>query len=322
VPTVKPLSERNPVLVGATGIALLAAFMFVAFQFDDLPLVGGDTTYRAAFRDASGLAPDNEVRMAGVRVGEVTEVRLANGAAGPYVRVSFRVDGDVRLGRDSEAHIKIKTMLGQKYLGIESVGSGRLDEGAEIPVDKTTSPFALTQALKGLATEVGQIDTAQLAAAFEVLATTFADTPANVGESLAGLAKISQSMAERDNELRELFTHARKVTDVLVARDEELRALVNDAELLMAELSRRRDAIHQLVVTTDKLAVQLSGLVADNRRRLGPALDSLRKVLGTLQAHREGLDRLLTSSAQFVTRFANASGTGRWVDAYIHGFLG
>jgi phospholipid/cholesterol/gamma-HCH transport system substrate-binding protein len=321
VPSLKPLSERNPVLVGATGIILLAALMFVAFQFDDLPLIKTDTTYRAAFRDASGLAPDNEVRMAGVKVGEVTEVRLANGAAGPYVRVTFRMDGDVRLGSNSEAHVKIKTVLGQKYLGIESVGTGRLDENAEIPLEKTTSPFDVLQAIKALAKEVGEIDTAQLATAFSTLAAAFADTPESVTQTLAGLGKLSQAMAERDKELRELFTHARSVTDVLVARDQELRALFADAETLMAELSRRRDAIHKLVITTEQLAIQLEGLVADNRNKLAPALTSLRQVLATLQAHRAGLEKLFPSAVQFLTRFTNASGSGRWVNIYIHGLL-
>jgi phospholipid/cholesterol/gamma-HCH transport system substrate-binding protein len=294
--------------------------MFVAFQFDDLPLIRTDATYRAAFRDASGLAPDNEVRMAGVRVGEVTEVRLASGATGPYVRVTFRIDGDIRLGRNSEAHVKIKTVMGQKYMGLESVGSGRLDEGAEIPLEKTTSPFDVLQAIKGLAKEVGQIDTTQLATAFSTLAAAFADTPESVSQTLAGLGKLSQSMADRDKELRELFTHARKVTDVLVARDEELRALFTDAETLTTELSRRREAIHTLVVTTEQLAVQLEGLVADNRSKVAPALSSLRQVLATLQAHRAGLDKLFPSAVQFLTRFAKASGSGRWVNIYIHGF--
>jgi phospholipid/cholesterol/gamma-HCH transport system substrate-binding protein len=315
----KPMSERNPVAVGAVGIGLIIAVVLAAFQAENLPVIGGGTTYRAAFHDAAGIAPDNEVRMAGVKVGEVTDVRLANSSDGPYVRVSFRIEADVRLGRNSEAHIRIKTVLGQKYLALESLGTGRLDEAAEIPPDKTSSPFDVLQAVKSLAKEVGEIDTAQLAAAFSALSSSFADTPAGVTQSLASLAKLSKSMADRDTELRNLLVHARSVSDVIAARDEELRRLIADADALVAELSRRREAIHRLLVTTDALAVQVSGLVADNRTRLDPALAQMRTVLATLQANRDGLDRVLKSLVPFLTGVSNASGTGRWVDTYIWG---
>ena len=55
---------RNPLLTGAIGLAVLAGLLVAAFNIDDLPLIGGGTGYAAAFRDASGLAPGNEVRVA------------------------------------------------------------------------------------------------------------------------------------------------------------------------------------------------------------------------------------------------------------------
>jgi phospholipid/cholesterol/gamma-HCH transport system substrate-binding protein len=318
----KPFRERNPVAVGVAGLAALAAMMFAAFHVADLPLIGGGTEYRAAFRDASGLAPGNEVRVAGVKVGTVTAVELARAPGSAYVRVRFRVDrGAVRLGRDTEATIRIKTVLGQKFLSLAPAGSGRLAAGAEIPLAHTASPFDVVQAVSGLAGTLDQIDTRQLAEAFTVLSQTFADTPASVQASLTGLSRLSQTVASRDAELRDLLAHARDVTAVLANRDDEFRKLVSDANLLLDEVSRRRDVIHELLVSTNDLATQLSGLVADNRTKLEPALQQLRAVVATLQRNRDNLEHTLQAMAPFIDAFANVVGNGRWFDSYVAGLI-
>lgn len=317
----KPFRERNPFLIGVVGLAVLAGTVLGAFRLDDVAALTG-RSYQAAFRDASGLTAGNEVRVAGVRVGKVTEVDLARTGSGPYVRVRFRLDdGDVRLGQDTGATIRIKTVLGQKYLALEPAGAGRLREGTEIPLDRTASPFDVMQAVTGLAGTLDQIDAKQLATAFTTLAQTFADTPASVQSSLGGLSRLSQTIASRDAELRELLARARTVTGVLAARDEEFRKLVADGDALLAEVSRRRDAIHDLLVGTSELATQLSGLIADNRAKLEPALQQLRGVVAILQRNRDNLEQTIEKMGPFVDAFANVLGNGRWFDSYLRGLL-
>jgi len=312
--------ERDPRVIGAVGLVVLVGLVVAAFRIDDLPFVGGGDAYHAAFRDASGLVPGNEVRVAGVKVGTVKEVGLARHGDEPYVRVDFRVRG-VALGDRTGATVRIKTVLGQKYLSLEPAGTGRLAEGTEIPLERTASPFDVIAAVNGLADTVGRIDTQQLARAFEVLSATFADTPSSVRASLHGLSRLAQTVASRDEELRTLLAHARTVTAVLAERDDEFRALVADANLLLAEVQRRRDAIHELLVATQELATQLSGLVADNRTRLGPALRELRAVVQTLQRNRSDLERAVQSVSPFITAFTNVIGTGRWFDSWVDGLL-
>ncbi|MEO3929756.1 MCE family protein [Micromonosporaceae bacterium B7E4] len=317
----KPFRERNLVAVGAVGLVVLTGLLLTAFRLDDLSSLG-DPAYAAAFRDASGLAEGNEVRVAGVRVGEVTEVDLARNGTGPYVRVRFRIDDDeLRLGRDTGATIRIKTVLGQKYLALAPAGPGRLAEDAEIPLSRTASPFDVMQAVTGLAGTLDEIDTAQLATAFTTLAETFADTPGSVRSSLDGLSRLSRTVASRDAELRELLERARSVTDVLANRDEEFRRLVADGTLLLDEVHRRRDAIHELLVGTRDLSTQLSGLVADNRATLEPTLRQLRGVVATLQRNRDDLERTLQTMGPFLDAFTNVLGNGRWFDSYLRGLL-
>ena len=323
-PPRRPWRERHPVLLGAIGLAVAAAVVFGAFHAGDLRIGGGES-YRAAFRDASGLATGNEVRVSGVKVGTVTAVGLAR-TPGPtgatYARVGFRLDdASVHLGRDTEATIRIKTVLGQKYLALAPAGPGRLAGGAEIPLEHTAAPFDVVAAVNGLAERFDEIDTAQLARAFSTLAGTVADTPAQVRSSLDGLSRLTRALSQRDAQLRDLLGHAHGVTAVLAQRDEQFRELVADGDLLLAEVIRRRDAIHDLLVTTTALANQLAGVIADNRARLRPALDRLHAVLATLQRNRNNLDRTIATMAPFIDAFTNVLGNGRWFDSYVNGLV-
>jgi phospholipid/cholesterol/gamma-HCH transport system substrate-binding protein len=311
---------RHPVRTGVIGLVVLAGLMLAAFHIEDLPLIGGGTGYAAAFRDASGLAPGNEVRVAGVKVGKVTGVSLDRDGQQPFVRVDFRVNG-VQFGSETVATIRIKTVLGQKYLALAPSGTTPLRAGARIALDHTASPLDVVDAVNGLADTLTHIDADQLSQAFTVLSQTFADTPESVRSSLAGLSRLTQSVADRDDELRTLLAHARAVTGVLADNDQALQNLVVNGNRLLDEVIKRRDAIHDLLVTSTQLATEISGLVADNRSRLGPALSHLNDVLAILQRDRNNLDQTVARMAPFIDAFTNVLGNGRWFDSYLAGLL-
>src|SRR5690242_526030 len=140
-----PFRERNPVIIGAVSLAVITAFVLAAFKAEDLPLIGGGDTYYAAFSEAGGLKADDEVRIAGVRVGKVDKVELD----GNKVKVAFKVDGGADFGPSTGAAIKVKTILGQMFLALQPAGKGQMKEGATIPVSRTSSPYDVVEAFRG-----------------------------------------------------------------------------------------------------------------------------------------------------------------------------
>jgi phospholipid/cholesterol/gamma-HCH transport system substrate-binding protein len=125
---VKPLRDRNPVAVAAVGLVILGLIVYLAFNANNLPLIGGGTGYTAYFTESAGLSPGNEVRVAGVTVGRVTGVSLAGNA----VKVTFVVK-NTWVGDASTVAIDIKTILGAKYLALDPVGAASQDPSAPIP---------------------------------------------------------------------------------------------------------------------------------------------------------------------------------------------
>lgn len=306
----KPFRERNPVVVGAVGIGAIVAMLLVAFNIDDVPFLNGES-HSAALSEAGGLKSGDDVRIAGVKVGKITGVDLD----GDHVRVDFTVDGATSLGSETAASVRIKTILGQKYLMLEPAGPGELDE--EIPRSRTVPAYEVVEAFSDLATTAEDIDTAALGDALDTIADTFRDTPDEVRAAVDGLGRLSRTVASRDEQLRELLDHAEGVTGVLSERNEELVTLLADGDLLLQELQKRRADIHTLLVSTATLSDQLTGLVRENRKQIGPTLANLGNVLGTLQANQDSLDRSIELLAPFVRVFANTTGNGPWFDTYV-----
>lgn len=314
--SITPIRERNPIAVALAGLAILAVIALLTYFSGNLPLIGGGTTYTAYFAEAAGLQPGNEVRIAGVSVGQVSGVSLA----GNKVAVTFRVRNEW-IGDQTTAAIEIKTLLGDKYLALDPLGGAPQQPGTPIPLSRTQSPYDVTQAFGGVSQQISQINTAQLSRSLRTLAAAFATTPPYVRKALSGLASLSASVASRDAAVTSLLAGARKVTGTVAREDARFQALLGDGNLLLAELRQRQAAIHQLLVSTQALAVQLSGLVSDNEAQLGPALQALDKVTTLLQDDQASLGKALALAGPYYRLLGNTLGNGRWFDVYLCGLV-
>ena len=312
----KPLSERNPIAVGLAGLVVVILIGLLAFYSNDLPIIGGGTTYKAFFTEDAGLTPGNEVRVAGVTVGKVTGIALD----GNRVLVSFRVKG-VWVGNASTVGIAIRTVLGDKYLALDPLGAGPQNPGQTIPASRTTSPYDVTQAFQQLGKTVGQINTNQLAQSLEAIANAFRTTPPYVREALTGLSSLSQTIASKDNQLAQLFQGTRQLTASLASEDNQFRALLGDGNLLLAELRQREQAITALLAGTQSLATQISTLVNNDQAQLQPALNSLNQVTTVLEQNQANLKKALSLAGPYYSLLSNAIGNGRWFDVYLCGLV-
>ncbi len=309
----KPFRERNPVVVGAISIAVLALLLVGGFRAQDLPLIGGGDTYYANFAEAGGIKVGDEVRIAGVRVGAVESIELD----GDQVRVGFRIKTDSQFGPTSRADLKVKTLLGDMFLAVEPAGSGQMEEGATIPVERTSSPYDVVEAFEGLAETAGDIDTDQLAQSLTVLADLTRNTPEEFQGALEGVSALSANVAAKNDQINSLLQNLERVSTVLDDRDEDIIELMRDADVLFQALVARRDAVNRLLVSTSQLSRELTALVQDTKADLRPALESLEETLDVLNKNEDNLDDSLRLLAPFYRVFANTLGTGPWFDTYI-----
>ncbi|HWI43784.1 MAG TPA: MCE family protein [Nocardioides sp.] len=310
--SVRDMTDARKVRVAVVGLVLIGVTLALAMNLQRLPLVGGGETYYAEFADAAGLQVGEEVRVAGVKVGKVTGMSLD----GAKVRVAFLVQ-DVELGRDTTAGIEVKTLLGQHYLSVTPAGTKAMDEGATIPLARTTTPVNLVPAFQELTTRVQEIDTDQVAKAFDALAETLRATAPEMTGTLRGLTRLSQSISTRDVGIRELFSRANQVSGAVAARDTELAELLTSSDQVMQTLAARRQVVTQVIRGTLRLSRQLSGLVRDNDKAFAGTLTKLDAVLKILKANRGNIDQTMKYGAAYAREFTNVGGSGHWFDATL-----
>ena len=298
--------------VGLYGVVVVLLLLVGAQRLGAITqLLSGSDEVTAYFTDSSGLAPGDRVEISGIAVGRVREVEID----GARIRVVAGVDSPVRLGDDTRAAIKVGNLLGSKYLELEPAGGG--DLAGAIPTARTSPAYDVVQAVSDLSDTVEEIDTRQLAQALDTVATTFRGAAPSVRRAVRGVSDLSRTVAARDQELQALLAGTEQVAASLDGSRAQLSRFVRAAGLLLQEVDRRQAAIDGLVEHSAALSTQLRGLVRDNRRQIGPALDNINRVVGIQQGRQEELQRTVHNLATFARVFVDTIGSGPWFDSYI-----
>ncbi|OMC48754.1 mammalian cell entry protein [Mycobacterium sp. IS-2888] len=298
-------------MVGLVGTVIVTCVVIAAFEYNKLPFIKNTNDYSAYFSEAGGIKTGSTVRVSGMGVGRVSEIRLD----GTKVRVGFTVRKDIQLGDRTEAAIKTETILGSKMLELTSRGNGSLT--GPIPLERTRSPYDLPDALGDLTTTISGLDTAQLSSALTTLANTFKETPPDLKPALQGVARFSETLNSRDAQLRSLLGNANKVSAVLGKRSQQIASLVANSNALLAALLDERDSLDVLMNNLTVVSHQISGLVNDNRTQLKPALDKLNGVLEVLDNRKEDLQRTLPKFKRYAMSFGECLGSGPFFKAYV-----
>jgi phospholipid/cholesterol/gamma-HCH transport system substrate-binding protein len=313
----KSFQEMNRKRIGVVGILVIALVVTLGLESGTIVSSLTSSDYQAAFSEAGNLASGDKVEVSGVNVGKVTGVDLKNG----QVQVSFNVHHGVHLGGGTRAAIATESPLGHKFLGLTSAGQGALAAGSEIPLSRTTAPYDIQQVLNDTTDTLGQIDTKQLAKAFDTTAQTFQNTPAQMRSALKGVTALSATIASRDQALRDLLTKAKGVTGVLAQRTDNLNALFDDGNLLLNELYQRRQDIQSLLVNATSMVRQLRGLATDNQQKIGPALQHLDSVVQLLNRNKGNIDSAITGLKSYATGLGEAVGSGPFFYGYIQNIV-
>lgn len=109
------MSYRNETIVGVFALTALAMFFYMSFQLGSFRLnLSRYAAYKVSFKDVSGLAAKADIKMAGVKVGWVEDVRLR--PQDMTVIVSFKIGKEYPLYEDAQAIVRQEGLLGVKFL--------------------------------------------------------------------------------------------------------------------------------------------------------------------------------------------------------------
>jgi len=298
---------------GFVGVVLMMLVIAIGLQPERLYNWANTIRYQAVFAEAGGLTTGADVKIAGFKVGSVSAVSLSHGDA----LVDFTVKSGITLGTQTTAHIRTGTLLGERVLTLESFGSETMRPRAVIPIDRTASPYSLTEAVSDLTSNTAGTDLGSLNQSLDTLSETIDQIAPQLGPTFDGLTRLSSSINARNEQVGELLKHAGDVTAILAQRSQQVNTMLLDGDNLLGVLVERRQAIVSLLNDTSALAKQLSGLVADNEKELGPTLEKLNSLTAMLEKNRDNIAKALPGLSKYQITLGETVANGPGYNAMV-----
>jgi len=303
-------SRDNPFRIGIAAFVALGVLGALVLVISVTPF--GVTTYHAKLSHTAGLRVKEGVQIAGVEVGEVKKLVVS----GKHVDVDFTVDKDIKLGAQTNASVKVGTLLGTHYLAVNPQGGGTL-AGDTIPLARTSVPFNLQDVIDEGTASVEELDGAKIAESLSVVGDTLKAAGPSLGPAFKGVTRISEVITKRDDQIAELLTASRSISEQLSDSTGDLTALMRESNLVIEELLKRRKAIHNLLSDVSSITATINQILDDNADKFGPMLKDLDAITAALNARDAQLQAGLHNLAVTARYFANAIGDGPFINLYF-----
>ena len=286
---------------------------------------GEQLTYKAQFTDVAGLVAGDEVRIAGVRVGQVVGIGIAEGTERPVAEVELEVSKDVPLPAAVEATIRYRNLVGQRYIAMtEGEGSSgeTLDEGAVIPLAQTTPALDLTVLFGGFQPLLQALSPADMnRVSFEIIQ-VFQGEGGTMESLLQHVGSLTSSLADRDDVIGSVIDNLTTVMGTLAARDQQLSDLVVSLQQFVTGLAGDREAIFDSLQTIDELAVSTSGFLEDARAPLAADIVALGELSNNLGDTGELIERFLQTAPAKLDLTTRTAINGSWFNFFMCSYNG
>lgn len=239
-------------------------------------------TYRAEFSDVTGLLHGDDVRMAGVRVGQVKSVAIA--PSGRTAIVTMTIDKKVPVLVSTHAAVRYKNLVGQRYVAlIEAPGDDTpLKPDGLIPLSQTKPPLDLTVLFNGFKPLFKGLSPTDINKLSLEIIQTLQGEGGTVDNLLAHTASLTMSLADRDQVIGSLISNLNTVLGTVDARRTGLDQTIVNMQTLVSGLAADRQTIAAALGNINGLAKSTANLITEIRPALPADLSALSAITDTL----------------------------------------
>ena len=281
----------------------------------------GTKEYKAEFVDATGVVKGDDIRIAGVKVGSVSDVEVIDRTR---ALVTFKVEDDSPVTGATNAEIRFRNLVGQRYITLtRGIGDTQpLQEGSTIPVDKTSPALDLTVLFNGFKPLFQALSPSDLnKLSFEVIQ-VFQGEGGTLESLLDHTASVTQTLASRDQVIGDLIENLNDVLDHIGDRDEQLTELIKSFQVFIGGLKDDRQAILGSLDQISALSVQTADLVDGIREPFVDDIRELRETAGNLDENKAELDRALQVLPIKLNKVGRTAIYGSWFNFYLCDYSG
>jgi phospholipid/cholesterol/gamma-HCH transport system substrate-binding protein len=298
------MKRLAPLLAGLIAFSSLSACSFGG---------PGPRTYQAEFSRAVQVFPAVKVRVLGVDVGVVTDVRNVRDG----VQVTFRVDDPkVKLPADVGAAVVPMSLLGERYIQLVPAYTNgpTLPGGSTIPTARTAVPAEPDELLRSLQDYLGGIDPKNVTALVQNAASLVEGKGQDLNRLIEHGAGVISALSQKRDDLAHMIVELNKLTLALSTRQEAIARLIQNYGAVTGTLDDNRAALEGTITGLNDAAAQLASLLVAHRNPLRKDIETLATAGRTLDRNAEAL----SLTTKWATRLFRAA--SRAVD-FNHNWL-
>ena len=278
-------------IAGGVALAVLASLVVLLWPG------GGQRTVRAEFVRAVGLYKGSDVRILGVKVGEVTAVS----PHGDRVQVEMTYDDQYKVPADAKAVVVAPSVVSDRYVQLTPVyeGGPALADQARIGLERTAVPVELDRifsSLDDLDVALGP-EGANKDGALSRLLAVGADNldgeGRNINRTVRDFSTAISTLGDGRDDLFGTVRNLQVFTTALARSDDQVKAFNTDLASVADQLAAERE---ELALALKNLAVALSevaSFVKGNRATLSNDIEGLADITGTLAKQKDALTEVL-----------------------------
>ncbi|CAM2869746.1 MCE family protein [Saccharomonospora xinjiangensis] len=301
------------------GIFVITTVVFTAIL--GLSIAGVNTsdtdTYKARFTDATSVLAGDDVRIAGVRVGQVADVRIVDRR---IAEVEFELDSGRTLPSNVVAVIKFRNLVGQRYISLErgeGPPRGTLDEGGTIPLENTRPAVDLTELFNGFKPLFRALSPEDVNTLSYEIVRVLQGEGGTVESLLAHTASLTTTLAEKDKVIGEVIDNLNQVLHTLNERTPQLSQLISRLQKFVSGLASDREPIGEAIDSIGDLTQTTAGLLAEAREPLREDIDALGELAGNLNDHEDVVEHFIQYLPKKVDRLSSTADYGSWLNFFL-----
>jgi phospholipid/cholesterol/gamma-HCH transport system substrate-binding protein len=270
-------SHRSMMLkVGIFTVTMLLVAVGLVVIFGEFRF-GPSNTYHANFIDATRLKSGQKVRIAGVPVGAVKDVKLNPNNT---VDVAFSVDKRYTMYSSTRAVIRYENLVGDRFLEITS-GPGELRKlrpGGTIDQQHTQPALDLDALLGGLRPVLKGLDADKINTVSSYVIELLQGQGGALSNLLADTNAFGSALGARDRAIGDVINNLNAVLTTVDAKGAQFSASVDELQKLITGLAQGRDAVAGAIPPLASTTSDLTDLLKRSRRPLQGVLENTRPI--------------------------------------------
>jgi phospholipid/cholesterol/gamma-HCH transport system substrate-binding protein len=282
-------------------------------------LVGGGEQKRfsADFDRAIGVYVHSDVRVLGVRIGEVTKIT----PRGTHVHIDAVYDASIKIPANAKAVLVSPSIVSDRYIQLTPAYTGGdvLADDTDFGLDRTAAPIELDEIYQNLDTlnqALGPNGANKNGALADLLSVGAANLRGNgeaLNATLTGLSTAVRTLADNRDDLFGTIGNLQQLTAALAVNDNAVRAFNVDLAAVADQLNGERADLAASIKQLAAALGEVSTFVRENKDNLTANVADLAAVTSVLvkqrRALREFLDTAPTALSNLQLAYNSKSGT-------------